>query len=106
MQTFYGIQVEYIADIGGSKACTTLSALYEIPPDQAEIDLQVSAWKGRMDVLLEQERTFWTVGRIIKTRVLEYHLQPTPIERYRQKLEESMVADQISVQENNAPSTL
>lgn len=101
MQTFYGIQVEYTLDIGGSKDCIALSALYEIPPDQAEIDLQVSAWKERMDGLLEQRRTFWTVERIIKTRVLEYHLQPTPIERYRQKLEESIVADRVSAQENN-----
>jgi len=106
MQTFYGIQVEYTPDIGDAKNRITLSVLYEIPPDQAEIDFQVSAWKERMDALLEQEQTFWTVGRIIKTRVLEYHLQPTPIERYRQKLEESIVADQILVQENNAPSTL
>ncbi len=87
MQTFYGIEVKFTSDIGDSVFNITLSALYEIPPDQSEIDRQVAAWKGRMDALLEQERTFWTVGRIIKTRVLEYRLQPTPIERYRQELE-------------------
>ncbi len=90
MQVFYGIEVKFTCDIDGSTSSTTLSALYEIPPDQSEIDRQVSAWKGRMDALLTQRRTFWTVGRIVKTRVLEYHLQPTPIERYRQELEASV----------------
>ncbi len=87
MQTFYGIEVRFTCDIDDSPSCVTLSVLYEEPPDQSEIDQQVSAWRKRMDSLLEQRRTFWTVGRIIKSRVLEYYLQPTPIERYRQELE-------------------
>ena len=102
MQTFYGIEVHFLPDIGSTMRIA-LSALYELPPDRPEVEQQVNAWRKRIDTLLDQGKTLWTVERVIKVRIIEYHLQPTPIERYRQELETAIAADDQQLSSLKSP---
>lgn len=102
MKNLYGIQVHYELDTGGTDK-TSLAVLYEVPPDQAEVDRQVAAWVSRMAKALADERIWWGVSRVCKARVLEYHLQPAPIEEYRERLEQAIGQDPVECRNELLP---